>query len=80
MAFRANAETIYFISGTDSSYSLFSKKTFKLDIPSKTVSRVDSIDIGRYNFAINSQGVSTPSFSLEELTLLGISLYDWRNH
>ena len=56
MGYRKDHNTVYFISGTDTTYSLFSKKTFKLDITSKEVTRSGNIDIGRYSFAIAELG------------------------
>ena len=56
MGYRKDHNTVYFFSGTDATFSLFSKKTFKLDITSKEVTRAGNMNLGRYSFAIAELG------------------------
>lgn len=58
VAFRADSDTIFFIAGTDSTYTLLSKKTFRFSISGRCVDQIGNLEEGRYNFAIQRLGVS----------------------
>jgi hypothetical protein len=51
-AFRVGHNTIYFVGGCDTTYSLFSKKFYKLNLATKQVSELDKISKGRTGFAL----------------------------
>ncbi len=80
LAYRKDPATIYFFAGTDSAHKLFSKKTFKLDIPTKEVTEVGKMNISRYNLAterykvdINIIDRTTSTFQEELLRATNIS-------
>lgn len=52
MAWRKDYNTIFFVGGCDATYTYYSKKVYKFDIPGKKVERVANLSTGRTGFGI----------------------------
>ena len=58
VAYRHNHNIMYFIGGTDTTYTFYSKKVFKFDISGRTVTQVSNMSVGRAGFCTAKLDVS----------------------
>jgi hypothetical protein len=58
VALRYSENDLYFIGGTDTTYTFYSKKVFKFDIEAKSVTQMGNMSVGKAGFCTATFGVS----------------------
>lgn len=69
VAYRFSKNIMYFIGGTDTTYTFYSKKVFKLNISRKSVDQVSNMSVGKAGFCIAEFKVSIIYFSYFSYTV-----------
>lgn len=64
VAYRHSHNTMYFIGGTETTFTFYSKKVFKYDIEQKKVSQINNLQVARAGFCTVKMRVSVHGIGL----------------